>query len=787
MTAGLRRAQAKLRQFGNSAGAVGKRLLTIGTVAAAPFALATKIFAGFDDQMQSVRAITGASQDQFEKLTAKMKELGRTTSFTASEVAGAAVELGRAGFKPDEIDASIASILSLARATGTELPRAAEIAGNTLRGFNLDTSEAGRVADVLTAAANNSAQTLDDLAEGMKFVAPLAYEAGASIEDTAAAIGILANNGLKGTVAGTALARAFKNLSNSTIAEKVHELGIATEDANGNLLPMSNILADLGKKTQKLGSAKRLAIFEEIFGRGSQAAAILARSGAQFDDLLEKLKESQGVADKTAETMDSGIGGAIRRLLSAVEGVAIAIGDSLKDVLSKLADQLSAVTGRITEFINANKEIVVTTVKIIAAVIAVGAGLIGLGLVLKAAAFGVGVLSVAIKAALVSFALLKVALVALTSPITLVIVAIAGIGLALANATGATDAAIKYLSSSFSTLKDIVGTTFAGIADALAANDLQLAAKILWAGLKVIFTSGVNELEKVWIGIKDFILEKWNDAFYGVQVILVEAGSGIMKTWANIVAGLKSLWATFTNFLGSTQESAVNGLAKVWLRLGGAINNALAKVGLVDQTFDVKKSLELADQQSAANQRKIRSETASTIADAEAEKQKELARIEDERKAKLAEIAQTGSESDTKRQQDNAAKLKALDDEKAALQAELNNLRNQAKSQKDTRDKNASIDKTLDEFFGEVEKAVQKKANLAKDSAASGVDSALALGGKTAGLFNATAISRIFGSGVESKKDEDQKKTREAAEKTEKNIRRMTANSDKLLKKLNTP
>lgn len=142
--------------------------------------------------MRAVQAVSGSTGAEFEALTAKARELGRTTSFTAEQVASGMVELGRAGFKAPQIDAAIASAMDLSRSTQTEIPLATEIAGNALRAFDLEASEMGRVRDVLTATANNSSQTLEDLGEAFKFVAPIAKDAGTSIEDAAKIVGTLA-------------------------------------------------------------------------------------------------------------------------------------------------------------------------------------------------------------------------------------------------------------------------------------------------------------------------------------------------------------------------------------------------------------------------------------------------------------------------------------------------------------------------------------------------------------------------------------------------------------------
>jgi len=354
---GLKRARARLKAFSAGVSDLGKKLLGISAIAAAPLALSARVFGGFADQMAEVRAVTGATEDEFHALTAEAKRLGRTTSFTARQVAQGMTELGRAGFKPKEIVASIGAILDLARGTATELGPAAEIAAAMLRGFNLEASKTGHVADVLITAANNSAQTLTDLGEAMKYVAPQAAEAGESIEDTAAALMVLANNGIKGTMAGTSLARAYKNLSRDASHKKLAEIGVSAVDSAGNLRKVADILSDIGRATENMGSARRLSIFESLFGRG-QAAALKLAGGDKFDDMRKILDDVDGAARRTAETMDDTLGGSFRKLMSAVEGVQIAIGEALSPTLRKWMGELRGIAGGVTRFVKSHKALI---------------------------------------------------------------------------------------------------------------------------------------------------------------------------------------------------------------------------------------------------------------------------------------------------------------------------------------------------------------------------------------------------------------------------------------------
>ena len=343
---GLKAAQAKLKNFGASLTALGTKMLGMATVAAAPFALATRTFAAFDDEMRMVKAVTGSVDSEFRMLTETAEKLGRETSFTAQQVAQGMTAMGRMGFKANEINAAIPAVLNLARATGTELGDAAEIAANNMRVFGIASSDMAKVSDLLTATANGSAQTLTDLAEGLTMAGPQASAAGDNIRNVAASLGVLANMGIKGSLAGTALRKAYSQFANLEVQKKLAELDISTTDRNGNLRAMPAIMADIAKAMATMPSARKLAFAEEIFDlRGALAGLQLGGNINQLNDFISMLQNCDGTAAKTAEEMDAGIGGAMRRFQSAVEGVQIAVGRVMGDAIAPYVEKISQMLG----------------------------------------------------------------------------------------------------------------------------------------------------------------------------------------------------------------------------------------------------------------------------------------------------------------------------------------------------------------------------------------------------------------------------------------------------------
>lgn len=605
---GLRKAQRKLQAFGKFATGIGAKLLGGAATFALPFIAATKIFAGFSDQMLKVKGITGATAEEFKMLEEKAKELGRSTSFTAGEVAGAMVELGRAGFKPKQIDEAIASVLALSRATDTELPRAAEIAGGVLRGFGLSIDQTARVADVLTATANSSAQGLEDIGESMKVLAPIASEAGESIEDVSTLIGILANNMIKGSLAGNSVARAYKNLSNSKVQKALKEQGVEAVDAAGNLRPLADILRELGIKTKDLGSAARLNIFEELFGRGQAAALKLAKAGANFDDLNDKIRNSGGVAKKTSAIMDSGIGGTMRRLGSAIEGIAIAVGSALAPMLSDWAEKMSKVAAFITKTVKANKPFMVAVVKTIVLVGAIGAGLITMGVALGIAGALLGGIATLFStlAAVIGTVVSVVATVAgaILSPLGLIIAAvIAAVALVVMewdsisalmidvwdSVLGAVTSAWKGFVSFF---KATIAAIQAAFEDGVSMikvvwSKIVRSLKIAWAVLGTFVSKSARAFVDSFVSImqraKSMFIVIWNAAAESFRSIFQTISGWFADIWNSLLSGLSGAVSGFAGFFSTTWQNTMSsagdefsGFKKRALSAWGGIRDAIA-------------------------------------------------------------------------------------------------------------------------------------------------------------------------------------------------------------------
>lgn len=651
---GLRSAQKQLKTFGEGLTGLGTKMTMIGAAVAAPFTYVTKQFADFDDQMLLVQGVTGATDTAMEKLTDTAKRLGRETSYTAAQVAQGMVSLGRMGFTIDEINNSIGNFMNLDRATGmNDLGQSAEIAAAAMRSFGMSAQDTGRIADVLTATANGSAQTLTDVGEALKMAATNANMSNHSIEDTCAMLGVLANLGIKGSLAGTALAKSFDRLAAGDGAKILQGKGIKTMDAQKNLRPMRDILVDIAKVTKGMGTGEKIAFFKDVFDiRGVKGGGLLAGQTEQLDKFLAALENSEGVAAKTAAKMDSGIGGAFRILLSAVEGVGNEIGEIIGNYLKPYMETVSKVLNRVAEWVKEHKDLIVTIVKVTAGVLAAGAALIALGAAVKVIAFSIGGLIILIKAIsapifiaiaavkglIAIFTVLKTAIVALNgivitfaaiktavlacwnaillSPIAAVLAFAAAVGaifVIIQKCTGAFDGLLASFSefgagctAAFKTIVDVAKQSYEAIKIAFAAGDLAGAAKVGLAALNVVWLAGLMPLKKAWQELKLFLLDAWtfcsysllkgaSNLWYGLLIGLKQIGVGIANTWDAIWGGIISAF-----------ESTIGYLKKKWIQFKGFFDsdvNVDAEIAKVDAEIAANKSERAKRSNDAVNRR----------------------------------------------------------------------------------------------------------------------------------------------------------------------------------------
>ena len=299
----------------------------------------------FEAAMSQVQAISGATGSELTKLTNKAKEMGATTKFTATESAEAFNYMAMAGWKAEDMLGGIEGILSLAAASGEELATTSDIVTDALTAFNMKASEAGRFSDVLAAAASNANTTVSGMGETFKYAGSMAGSLGYSIEDVALMTGLMANTGIKASMAGTNLNSIFTRLSVNThgAADAMSDLGIEFFTSKGNARDLSDVMGELRKATANMTAEQKSQLANTIAGTQAQKGllAILNASEEDYNKLADAINNADGAAAKMSETMLDNLQGSITLLQSAVDGVKISFGERLSPYVRSLADWLT--------------------------------------------------------------------------------------------------------------------------------------------------------------------------------------------------------------------------------------------------------------------------------------------------------------------------------------------------------------------------------------------------------------------------------------------------------------
>lgn len=313
---------------------------------------AIKAGSDFESQMSRVQAISGATGSEFNKLKEQAIQLGADTAFSSSQAAEGMENLAAAGFTTSEIMDAMPGLLDLAAASGEDLASSSDIAASTLRGFGLEAADAAHVADVLAANANKTNSSVADTGEAMKYVAPLARAAGLSMEETAAAIGIMANAGIQGSQAGTTLRGAISRLSKPTkqMSECMADLGISFYDSEGNMKSLAEQTRMMEEATAGMTDEQRNNVLVTLYGQEALSGmlALMNEGDGALLELTHAYETCDGSAKAAAETMQDNLAGALDQLGGSAETLGIvfyeSVSESLKETAKSATDSINNIT-----------------------------------------------------------------------------------------------------------------------------------------------------------------------------------------------------------------------------------------------------------------------------------------------------------------------------------------------------------------------------------------------------------------------------------------------------------
>ena len=311
-------------------------------------------YASFESTMSRVKALSNANNDQMEALTEKAKEMGAQTKFSGTESAEAFTYMAQAGWEVQDMIDGIGGVMSLAAADGLDLATTTDIVSNALTAFGMTAKDTAEFADVLAVASSASNTNVSELGEAFKYIAPVAGAMGYSIQDASLALGLMSNNAVKGSMAGTALKTALANMAAPTdqMATAMQRYGISLTDSYGNMKSLKGVMDNLRSSLGGLSETEQTAAASTIFGKEAMAGmlAIINTSEEDYKKLAEAIDNSEGAADKMAATMQDNLAGSLEQLGGATETVQLSWGERMAPYIIALSNMLQDSMPYIEEF-----------------------------------------------------------------------------------------------------------------------------------------------------------------------------------------------------------------------------------------------------------------------------------------------------------------------------------------------------------------------------------------------------------------------------------------------------
>ncbi|MFR2838553.1 MAG: phage tail tape measure protein [Zhenhengia sp.] len=534
------RVSKDLHKIGNNITNMGK-FLTLGvtTPIVGIGTASLKATMDFDKSMSKVQALSGATGEQLIQLKEKATELGATTAFSASQVSEAMQYMALAGWKTNDILEGTAGILAAASASGEELATVSDIITDGLSAFSLEASKANHFADVLSTTATNANTTIGMMGEAFTYAGSVAGALGYSVEDTALAIGMMANSGIKASQAGTALRSMMTELS-GTIKVTGKNLGtyiIQTSNADGTMKPFRETLQSLRTAFKELTEAERSAMAESLVGKNAMAGllAIMNTSDEAFNSLATAIDNSTGSAERMSDVMLDNLAGQITLIMSGVESLALAIGERLTPYARKLADSIQNV---ITTFNNMSDEQKDTALKIGAFIAIIPVAILIFGKMVKGVSGAIGAYSRFSKNVQMAGSIFKV----IFSPANKIVLTMTAIALVAV-------LVIKYwepLKGFFLDLVSKIGRYLE--ACGVDFNKMKETFNKVVQAIGLAIQALISFFMGLWEKIKPFV-ELFGMSIFVVCHEIVGAFQGMMTGVGNIINGLMSLFGGLIDFI----------------------------------------------------------------------------------------------------------------------------------------------------------------------------------------------------------------------------------------------
>lgn len=554
----------KLKDVGSNIEGAGKKLLPVTATVTALGTASVKTAADFESSMSKVAAVSGATGGDLDALSKKAREMGSKTKFSASEAAEAMNYMAMAGWKTEDMLSGIEGVMNLAAASGEDLATTSDIVTDALTAFGLSAQDSGHFADVLAAASSNANTNVSMMGETFKYCAPIAGALGFSVEDTAEAIGLMANAGIKSTQAGTSLRTIMTNLSGEVkiCGDSIGEITVATTNADGSMRDLSGILADCRSAFSGLSESEKAAAAESLVGKNAMSGFLALMNAGEGDiaKLSGAIDNCNGAAQSMADTMNDNLEGQLTILKSQLQELAISFGEILLPAIKKIVGWIQGFIDVLNSLPDGVKETIVTIALVAAALgpvlIIVGKIITAVGTIMTIVPKVVGVMN-AVKTA---FMALNATMLA--NPIVLIIAAITALVAAFIYLWNNCDEFRQFWIDLWENIKEIAVAVWEALKEFFAAawEFIKTTAETVWNALATFFTGlweGIrNTFTTVVNAISNFLATMWNT----IKSVAETVWNAIKTVVTTVVNGIKNTITTVWNSIRNTISTVVNAI-----------------------------------------------------------------------------------------------------------------------------------------------------------------------------------------------------------------------------------
>ena len=591
-----------LQNAGDKISGAGEKLLPVTAGVTALGTAAVKTASDFDSAMSKVAAVSGATGDDLQALRDKAREMGSKTKFSASEAAEAMNYMAMAGWKTNDMLSGIDGIMNLAAASGEDLATTSDIVTDALTAFGLTAQDSGHFADVLAAASSNANTNVSMLGESFKYCAPIAGALGFSCEDTAEALGLMANAGIKSTQSGTSMRSIMTALSGNVkfCSAAFGEMEIATSNSDGSMRSLSDILADCRVAFDQMSESEKASAAETLVGKNAMSGflALMNAAPADIDKLSGAIANCDGTSLSMAETMQDNLAGQLTILKSQLEELAISFGGILMPVIRDIITKIQGFVDKLNALDPATKQ---TILKIGLMAAALGPLLIVVGKTISSIGSMMTFISkipTMIAGAKTAFSTLGAAIGSISAPVVAVVAVIAVLVAAFVHLWNTNENFKNSILSIWEQIKSTFERLTSGIVDRINALGFDFQnfgelLKAMWNGLcsvlAPVFEGVFQHILDIFTFVTDTILSvldvfiglfsgNWEQCWNGIKGIFTGIWDFVVNQFSNILNTLTGVADVFLGWFGTSWDEVWTSIKDFFVGIWDSICSAFQAV-----------------------------------------------------------------------------------------------------------------------------------------------------------------------------------------------------------------